>query len=59
MKDTDVPVEKEAKYGQCEASYGDKGCDKNAFAVVVSGGLFFHLCKECAKLAEKQNKANR
>lgn len=44
---------------RCEAKYGDNTCKNDSTEAVVSNGSIFELCKNCAKLARRQEKYNR
>lgn len=42
----------------CEAKYGDRKCENEATKTVISQGQMFSLCKGCAQLVTRQNRAN-
>lgn len=46
------------KRTQCEAKYGDGQCKELATTGVIANGVYFNLCKQCAKVAVKQIKLN-
>lgn len=43
---------------KCEAIYGDSKCAKKANKRVISRGLVYNLCDDCADIAKKQDKLN-
>lgn len=44
---------------KCEAKYGEGRCNKTATQAVISYGVVFNLCDECAKVARRQVKLNK
>jgi hypothetical protein len=42
----------------CEAKYGDKKCENKAERTILFFNTSYNLCRDCAKLHNKQMKLN-